>query len=462
MRGARIRPTRPRRQSPYDNEPKDPTMKPTRIALLLAAAGLATSAWGADLMGVYRDALVSDPVYQGARATYNAGIERLPQARAGYLPNVVGSASAFKNKLDRDYADDITYNNQTYAVTLTQPLFRWQNWVAIGQAEKQVLQAEAALTIAQQDLIVRTAQAYFDVLLAQDNVALSEAQKKAFSEQLAQAKRNFEVGTSTIVDTLEAQARYDQTVAKEILDKNDLEVKRQALTQLIGKPAEPLVPLKDPLALVPPKPANIDEWVSAAGTSSYSVAISRAAYEIAEKEVDRAKAGHYPTADLSAQWVYNKNPNLTSGIGTLAQNTGSIGVSVSVPLYAGGGTQSRVREALAGKERAQQELENTQRTVAQAVRQQFLNVTNGVALGRALEQALASTQSQLDSTILGRDVGVRTSVDVLNAQQQVIQTRRDLQQARYGYLLNTLRLKAASGTLGEPDLEQVNRALGRG
>jgi outer membrane protein len=437
-------------------------MKPTRIALLLAAAGLATSAWGADLMGVYRDALVSDPVYQGARATYNAGIERLPQARAGYLPNVVGSASAFKNKLDRDYADDITYNNQTYAVTLTQPLFRWQNWVAIGQAEKQVLQAEAALTIAQQDLIVRTAQAYFDVLLAQDNVALSEAQKKAFSEQLAQAKRNFEVGTSTIVDTLEAQARYDQTVAKEILDKNDLEVKRQALTQLIGKPAEPLVPLKDPLALVPPKPANIDEWVSAAGTSSYSVAISRAAYEIAEKEVDRAKAGHYPTADLSAQWVYNKNPNLTSGIGTLAQNTGSIGVSVSVPLYAGGGTQSRVREALAGKERAQQELENTQRTVAQAVRQQFLNVTNGVALGRALEQALASTQSQLDSTILGRDVGVRTSVDVLNAQQQVIQTRRDLQQARYGYLLNTLRLKAASGTLGEPDLEQVNRALGRG
>jgi len=437
-------------------------MKPTRIALLLAAAGLASSAWGADLIGVYRDALVSDPVYQGARATYNAGIERLPQARAGYLPNVVGSASAFKNKLDRDYADDFTYNNQTYAVTLTQPLFRWQNWIAISQAQKQVLQAEAALTIAQQDLIVRTAQAYFDVLLAQDNVALSEAQKKAFSEQLAQAKRNFEVGTSTIVDTLEAQARYDQTVAKEILDKNDLEVKRQALTQLIGKPAEPLVPLREPVALVPPKPANIDEWVNAAGTSSFSVAISRAAYEIAEKEVDRARAGHYPTADLSAQWVYNKNPNLTSGIGTLAQNTGSVGVSVSVPLYAGGGTQSRVREALAGKERAQQDLENTQRTVAQAVRQNYLNVTNGVALGGALEQALASTQSQLDSTILGRDVGVRTSVDVLNAQQQVIQTRRDLQQARYSYFLNTLRLKAASGTLAEPDLELVNRALGRG
>ncbi len=436
-------------------------MKPTRIALLLAAAGLATSAWGADLLGVYKDALVSDPVYQGARAIYTAGLERLPQARAGYLPNVIGSASAFKNKLDRDYADDFSYNNQTYAVTLTQPLFRWQNWIAIGQAEKQMLQNEASFSIAQQDLIVRTAQAYFDVLLAQDNVALSEAQKKAFSEQLAQAKRNFEVGTATIVDTLEAQARFDQTVAKEILDKNDLEVKRQALTQLIGKPAEPLVPLKEPLPLVPPKPANIDEWVNAAGASSPSVAISRAAYEIAQKEVDRARAGHYPTVDLAAQYVYNKNPNLTSGIGTLAQNTGSVGVSVSVPLYAGGATQSLVRQAAAGKDRAQQDLENTQRTVAQAVRQNFLNVTNGVALGRALEQALASTQSQLDSTILGRDVGVRTSVDVLNAQQQVIQTRRDLQQARYAYLLNTLRLKAASGTLAEPDLELVNRALGR-
>ncbi|MBK7659004.1 MAG: TolC family outer membrane protein [Betaproteobacteria bacterium] len=437
-------------------------MKPTRLVLLLAAAGLASNAFGADLLGVYKDAQVSDPVYQGARATYNAGIERLPQARAGYLPNVIGSASAFKNKLDRDYADDFTYNNQTYAVTLTQPLFRWQNWVAIGQAEKQVLQTEASFTIAKQDLIVRTAQAYFDVLLAQDNVALSEAQKKAFSEQLAQAKRNFEVGTATIVDTLEAQARYDQTVAKEISDKNDLEVKRQALQQLIGKPAESLVPLKDPLTLAPPKPEKIEDWVNAAGTSSYSVAISRAGYEIAQKEVDRARAGHYPTVDLSAQWVYNKNPNLTSGIGTLAQNTGSVGVSVSVPIFAGGGTQSLVRQALANKDRAQQDLENTQRTVAQAVRQGYLNVTSGIAQVRALEQALASTQSQLDSTILGRDVGVRTSVDVLNAQQQVIQTRRDLQQARYNYLLNTLRLKSASGTLDEPDLEQVNRALGRG
>lgn len=437
-------------------------MKPTRLALLLAAAGFASGAWAADLMGVYKDALVSDPVYQSARAQYQAGLERLPQAKAGYLPFVTGSASAFRNNLDRDDASDINYNNQTYAVTLSQPLFRWQNWIAISQAEKQVMQAEATFSTAKQDLIVRTAQAYFDVLLAQDNVAFSEAQKKAFAEQLAQAKRNFEVGTSTIVDTLEAQARYDQTVAKEIADKNDLEVKRQALQQLIGKPAEALVPLKDPLALAPPQPASLEAWVNAAAGSSFAVAIARAGHEIAVQEVDRAKAGHYPTVDLSATYQHNRNPNLTSGIGTLAQSVGSVGVSVSVPIFAGGGTQSRVREALAGRDRAQQDLENTQRTVAQSVRTNYLGVTSGIAQVRALEQALASTQSQLDSTILGRDVGVRTSVDVLNAQQQVFQTRRDLQQARYNYLLGTLRLKAASGTLAEPDLEQVNRALGRG
>lgn len=437
-------------------------MNPKRLVLLLAAAGLAFSAHGADLLGVYRDALVSDPVFQSARAQYQAGMERLPQAKAGYLPGITGSASAFRNNLDRDTGGDLNYSNQSYSVTLSQPLFRWQNWVAISQAEQQVIQAEATFATAKQDLIVRVSQAYFDVLLAQDNVALSEAQKNAISEQLAQAKRNFEVGTSTIVDTLEAQARYDQAVAKEISDKNDLEVKKRALEQLVAKPAGALTPLKDPLSLATPKPANIEEWVSAASGSSYSVAVSRAAVEIARQEVERAKAGHYPTVDLSASYTHARNPNLTSGIGTVASNTGSVGVVLSVPIYSGGITQSKVREALAGRDKADQDLENTQRTVAQSVRQNYLNVTSGVSQVKALEQALASTQSQLDSTILGRDVGVRTSVDVLNAQQQVFQTRRDLQQARYAFILNTLRLKAAAGSLAEPDVELVNRALGRG
>ncbi len=206
-----------------------------RLVVLLAASGLALSAQGADLIGVYRDALSSDPVYQAARAQYQASIERLPQARAGYLPFITGSAAAYRNYNEVEDGQDLDYSTRGFNVTLSQPVFRMQNWIAISQAEKQVLQAEATLTTASQDLIVRVAQAYFDVLLAQDNVALSDAQKRAISEQLAQAKRNFEVGTATIVDTLEAQARYDQAVAKEVLDANDLEVKKRALQQLIGK-----------------------------------------------------------------------------------------------------------------------------------------------------------------------------------------------------------------------------------
>lgn len=438
-------------------------MNPKRLLLLLAASGLAFTVQGADLLGVYRDALVSDPVFQSSRAQYQAGLEKIPQARAGYLPSISASAAAYRNWLDRrNDLEDVNYNNEAYSVNLSQPIFRWQNWIAISQAEQLQLQTEAIFAIARQDLILRVSQAYFDVLLAQDNVALSEAQKTSISEQLAQAKRNFEVGTSTIVDTLEAQARFDQGVAKEVLDKNDLEVKKRTLQQLVGKPADALTPLKEPLPLIAPKPSNIEEWVGVASDSSFSVAISRAGVEIAKKEVERAQAGHYPTVDLTASYSYNRNPSLTAGIGTLAQNTGTVGVVLSVPLFAGGGTQSRVREALANRDRAEQDLEGTQRTVALSVRQFYLNVTNGIALVKALEQALASTQSQLDSTILGRDVGVRTSVDVLNAQQQVFQARRDLQQARYAYIMNTLRLRAATGTLSEPDLEQVNRALGRG
>jgi outer membrane protein len=405
---------------------------------------------------------VSDATYQAARAQYQATRERLPQARAGYLPVITGSASAFHNDINLEIAPDQRYSTHNYAVTLAQPVIRVQNWIAISQADKLVLQAEAAFGFQGQDLIVRVAQAYFDVLLAQDNVALSGAQKTAISEQLAQAKRNFEVGTSTIVDTLEAQARYDQAVAKEISDQNDLEVKKRALTVLLGKLPDGFTPLRDPLVLAEPKPANIEDWVKAASDSSYTVAVARVGYEIARQEVDRQRAGHLPTVDLSASYntAYDPTNNVPGDVGPTTK-AGVVGVTLSVPIFAGGLTQSRVREAVALRDKAEQDLENTQRAVAQSVRQQFLNVTSGIAQVKALEQALTSTQSQLDSTILGRDVGVRTSVDVLNAQQQVFQTRRDLQQARYAYLLNTLRLKSAAGLLDEKDVAEVNRALSR-
>lgn len=436
-------------------------MKATRFALV-AALALAWPAAAADLVSVYRDAQVSDPVYQAARAQYQATVERLPQARAGYLPQVAGSASVFRNHSERGGVPDRDYNTNTFAVTLAQPVFRMQSLIAIDQARRVVLQAEAVLASSHQDLALRVAQAYFDVLLAQDNVALSETQKTAIDQQLAQAKRNFEVGTATIVDTLEAQARYDQSVAKEIADRNDLEVKRRALALLLGKTPDGLTPVRDPLTLATPQPNDIEAWVRTAVDSSYQVAIARANVDIAEQEVARQRAGHLPTVDLSGSLARTDNPLAAQAPVSPVGRDASIGLTLSVPIFSGGLVQSRVREALALRERSQQDLESSQRSVAQQVRASFLNVTSGIAQVRALEQALVSTQSQLDSTVLGRDVGVRTSVDVLNAQQQVFQTRRDLQQARYNYLMNTLRLKAAAGQLNEPDVEEVNRALARG
>jgi outer membrane protein len=437
-------------------------MRLQRLIPALALAAAIGNAGAVDLVSVYRDAQVSDPVYQSNRAIYAATLEKLPQARAGYLPLLAGTASIFRNHLDFQGAPNTDYTTKTYAVTLSQPIFRLQNWIAIGQARHQVVQAEATLANAQQDLGLRVSQAYFDVLLAQDNVALSESQKTAIDQQLAQAKRNFEVGTATIVDTLEAQARFDQSTAKEIADRNDLEVKRRALQVLLGKLPDSLTPLREPLELAPPQPNDIEAWVRAADESSFQIAVSRENYEFFREEVARQRAGHLPTLDLSGNYTRSDSlTNVTPGLIGPVLNTTSIGIVLSVPIYAGGITQSRVREALANRERAEQDLESTRRGVAQAVRTNFLNVTSGIAQVRALEQALASTQSQLDSTILGRDVGVRTSVDVLNAQQQVTQTRRDLQQARYNFLLSTLRLKAAAGTLTEADIEAVNRTLAR-
>jgi outer membrane protein len=435
-------------------------MKLKSSVVLIAAMLSSSPLLAADLMDVYRDALSQDPVYASARYTYEAGKEVLPQARAGVLPSLGFEAGMNRNNRKTEGIPDLDYNGHSYTVRLSQPLFRLQNWIAVDQADLQVKQSEAVFADASQNLIVRTAQAYFDVLLAQDNVSLSGAQKKAISEQLAQAKRNFEVGTATITDTYEAQAKYDLAVAKEISDLNDLEIKKRALQQLIGKMPASLAPLRDNPGLATPQPSEMEQWVSAAEEASPTIAQLRLAYEIARKDVDRNKAGHMPTLDLTGN--YN-NSNSPTGIGnsTLDTRSATIGFSLSIPLYSGGGTQSRIRQSLSNRDRAQQDLENTKRTVSQSVRQNYLGVTNGVLQVKALEAALVSNKSSLDATVLGKEVGVRTNVDVLNAQQQLFQAQRDLQQARYNTILSQLRLKSAAGRLKEDDLVEVNLMLAK-
>ena len=432
------------------------------LIVSLFAGTSANSIYAANLIDVYRDARAQDPVYASARASAQAGKEAYPQARAGLLPNVSLSGAYNRNERETNGAPKFDFNTKSYTLSLNQPLFRVQNWIAADQASWQVKQTDAVFADAAQNLILRASQAYFDVLLAEDNVALSGAQKTAFSEQLAQAKRNFEVGTATIVDTYDSQARYDLAGAREIADQNDLEIKKRALQQLIGKLPASLSPLKDGVSLALPQPTNMDEWVKSAEETSPVIAQFRATYEIASRDVNRNKAGHLPTLDLVGTYSDSRAPSITF-LGTvgpeLSTKATQIGLQLTFPLFQGGGTQSRIRQSLSLREKSEQDLENTKRTVAQNVRQNYLGVTNGVAQVKAFEAALVSSKSSLDSTILGREVGVRTNVDILNAQQQLFQARRDLQQARYNTILSQLKLKSAVGRLQEEDVAEVNRLL---
>jgi outer membrane protein len=424
---------------------------------------LGPAAHGADLMAVYRDALAYDAQFAAAKATVDAGREKLPQGRSGMLPTIGFGASTtwtdseITARVTGATATNRDYNSNGWEVRLTQPLFRWQNWVAYNQSELAVAQAEAQFGLARQDLIVRSAQAYFDVLLAQDVLATAQAQKVAIAEQLESAKRNFEVGTTTITDTHEAQARYDLTSAQEIAALNDLNVKRQVLRSVIGKEPEGLKNLKPGVQLAGPQPADIAKWVEMAESASASVQIYQALYEIAVREIEKQRAGHYPTLDLVAT---NGRSGAGGGsTGGFDSKSSTVGLQLSIPIYAGGVTASRDREAVALKEKAAADLDNARRTAALNARQAYLGVSSGLAQVKAYEAALTSSQSALDSNKLGYEVGVRINIDVLNAQSQLFDTRQKLAKARLDTLGALLKLKASAGSLSEDDVAAINGLL---
>ena len=437
-----------------------------RTILTLTAVLVGMPASAADLVSIYREAQSADAVYASARASYVAGQEKLPQGLSGLLPAVTVSANTQYNDRDLQFRGPTAATSGTSRfdfnslnVTATQPLFRFQNWITYEQAKHQVSQAEATFLQAAQDLIVRVAQAYFDVLLAGNNVSLAAAQKAAFAEQLAQAKRNFEVGTATITDANDAQARHDLAVSQEITAQNDLEIKKQTLQQIIGRLPPELAKLSARFAPALPTPNSMDAWVEQATLSSLQVRIAQATLDIASQDVSKNRSGHLPTLDAVASYNDTGQGSGIQGGAGFDSTTKFIGLQLALPLYQGGLINSKVREALANQDKARQDLENTRRTVALNTRSAFLGVTNGVAQIKALEAALVSSQSSLDSTKLGQEVGVRTQVDVLNATQQLIGTRRDYAQAIYTYAINVLKLKAAAGTLTADDLAYVNQWL---
>lgn len=416
----------------------------------------------ASLIDIYREALEHDAQYGAERAAYIAAQEKLPQGRAGLLPSINATGTGQNQYIDTNLGPEVLIKNRGVVISATQPLIRIENFIIYEQSKKEVAQADARFVLAAQDLILRVAQAYFDTLVAQVNVEVMETQKKAISEQLEQAKRNFEVGVATIVDTHEAQARYDLTVSQEIAARNALEISKRTLQGIINRFPDYLAStsidkiVSDSLTL---PYDSMEEWVTLAEQKNFSLRIQQIAYEMADQEIQKAKAGHYPTLDLVAQYSNQQ------GVGGAITGRGidleskSVGLQLNVPIFQGFSTQSRVRETLANRDKIRQELENTRRTVGLQVRQHYLNVTNGIAQVKALKQALTSSRSQLDSTILGQEVGVRTEVDVLNAQQQYFSARRDLAQAYYNYLLSRLRLKAEVGELDEEELKEINAFL---
>lgn len=431
----------------------------------LAALGLSliltAPAAALDLLQSYQAGLANDPTFASARAANQAERERTPQARANLLPFVTGTAGREYNQVD---AGPTSRSNHatTLALHLTQPLFDWAAWQNYEQAQLLVQMSESRLDQARQDLILRVSRAYFDVLAAQDDLTFIGAQKNAISQQLESAKRNFEIGTATITDTYEAQARYDLADAQQIQAESQLDLARSALRQLIGESPGALVPLRTDVEVSAPQPTRIEDWITQADTQNPTVIQSLLNTEVAARGIDIAKAGHYPTVALTASLSRNVDGHATTQYGTiLPRGTTSrvAGVQVQVPVFSGFATTSRVTQSVAIREQARADLEAARRSVSQATRQAYLGVTSGLSQIRALQAAERSSRSALEANQTGYEVGVRINIDVLDAQQQLYSTQRDLARARYDALQSSLQLKAAVGMLGESDIDAINRLL---
>jgi len=476
-------------------------MKSFRVSLIGAAVSglLSTPVWSQSLIDLYNMAKGYDAAFQSAKSLYEANRYRADQGLAQIMPTVGLGLTATRSQVDfrgdtpptgvasqlydisgtKFYAAPFpstysandgnpfkrwyTQNNAT--LTASQPLYRPANLAVYRQSAKQLSQAYAQLTVAEQDLLIRVSQAYFDVLASQDSLNFVRAQKIAVSEQLASAKRNFEVGTATITDTREAQARYDLVIAQEIAADNDLRVKRLALDTIVGiKNAAPK-PLNARTALTPTLPQDVEEWVKQSESSHPSVLNAQLAMDIAQLEIERARAGHKPTVDLVGSYAGSRNLGGTAVSGSVSSNSHVVSptlqVIMNVPLFAGFATENRYKETVQLEDKARQDLELARRNVAQATRAAYFGVVSGLGQVKALEAAESSSQVALDANKLGYSVGVRINIDVLNSQSQLFQTKRDLAKARYDVLVGSLKLRQASGLLKEDDLQGVNAMLER-
>ena len=430
------------------------------LVLLSAYAG---PVFPVDLLEIYGYALDSDPQYQQVAATKRAVLEQRPQALAQLLPSLSFSANAFTNEQEIDsifnplgQGGKVTYGSHGYSLDLTQPLFRGDRIMQYLQADNRIKQADAELMAAQQDLILRTTEAYFEVLAAYDNLGFAEAEKRSLSRQLDQAKQRFDVGLTAITDVQEAQAGHDRAFAAEIEARNNVDNAWEALREITGAYFSDPAALGDTMPLVSPQPEEIDAWTGAALEQNLNILAARHAVDTARREIKRRKAGHLPTVDMVARHSLDESGGR---FGSIESTTSSVGVQLNIPLFQGGYVSSRVRESHERLDAEMQRLEQARRNAQRLTRQAFLGVISGISRVKALKQAVVSSETALLATEAGFEVGTRTAVDVVAAERATSQARRDYARARYDYLLDTLRLKQASGSLSPQDLQEVNRWL---
>jgi len=417
------------------------------------------------LLDIYHQALANDPTLASALSANKAAQEIIEQGKALYRPTVNFNATANNSRTHFRYLDNnidsANSNFDTYraGVEARQPIYRKQNLVQMDQAKTQVSQSDKQYNLSQQSLILRTTEAYFEVLIAQDKIDLIVAQKAAILSQLEQAKATFEVGTATIVDVNEAQARYDLIVAQEVAAINELQIAQRSVQAITGEVPDTLATVKSDIQ-VNPLQQNMEDWQEIARQNNLNIQIQQDTLKLNEQEIERANAGHLPTLDAVASYTdsyTNGSPSVFSAGNELKNAT--IGLQLEIPIYQGGSISSKARQAVHNKQKAQDDLDLARRQTDLETQRTYLNLNTSIALVKALEQAVSSSQSQLDSTKLGYEVGVRTSIDVLNAQQQLFLEKRGLLQARYNYLVNIIRLKSASGLVAEADLVDINQQL---
>jgi outer membrane protein len=444
------------------NAPRTARLAPLALGLALALGSAGARAQS--LFELYEAARGFDATYLAARALADSVVYRAEQVHALRRPTLGLSASASRDARETP-GSDTTSRSASVGLAAGQSLFNRQNDASIAQADKGVEAAKADVLLAEQDLIVRVSTAYFDVLTAQETLASAQANRRAISEQLASAKRNFEVGTATITDTREAQARFDLATAQELQAENDLQTKRLALDTIVGRPAVAPKPLAAPVDLAPLATGSVDEWVTSTENSP-AVLRARVAHDIARLETQKARAGHLPTVDLDAS-VARGHAKTTGAQAAIPINTSgntsssSVGVTLTLPLFAGYSVQNRIKETLLLEEQARDNLESARRNATQQTRTTFFGAQSLQAQVKAFEAALASSQLALEATQLGYRVGVRVNLDVLNAQTQLFNARRDLAKARNDVLVNSLRLRQAAGTLSADDVLKVNQLLAK-